>query len=142
MNQNILCQNEAEKKLEQPKISENKIELNHSDTLEKIRNVSMKNEWIDIGGVKKWIRKCPECGVKILCPTEKQAAQSTKKGVKCYPCGIKSRRNYIHSKRGVHIPTTEELSRICPKCKRLITYSTIYVKTHARETTQCAKNVN
>jgi len=93
----------------------NNNEQEPSDTTKITKSDSTQSQWIDIGGVKKWIRHCPECGVEILTKT-KQLALYTRK---CMSCSHK------HQKRARKVYTDVELSRECPKCSNTILHTTL-----------------
>ena len=118
------CQEVVKNLIEPMPKSVNRHASEPSDSTHEIKNDSMKNEWIDIGGVKKWIRTCPECGVEILCPTKRQAVKCTKKGVKCIECGYKNKIVPPRKPKPKRIPTREELTRNCPKCCIELLYKT------------------
>jgi ribosomal protein S27E len=102
----------------------NNNEQEPSDTTKITKSDSTQPQWIDIGGVKKWIRHCPECKVGILCPTKRQAVKCTKKGVKCIECGYKNKIVPPRKPKPKRIPTREELTRNCPKCSIELLYKT------------------
>jgi hypothetical protein len=102
----------------------NNSEQEPSDTTKITKSDSTQPQWIDIGGVKKWIRHCPECEVEILCPTKRQAVKCTKKGVKCIECGYKNKIVPPRKPKPKRIPTQEELTRNCPKCCIELLYKT------------------
>jgi hypothetical protein len=101
----------------------NNNEQEPSDTTKITKSDSMQPEWIDIGGVKKWIRNCPECEVEILCPTKRQATKYTKKGRRCKSCSYKHRIISVRTEKPNTILTKEELTRNCPNCNCEIVYT-------------------
>jgi hypothetical protein len=95
-----------------------------SGSMNETRSGSTMSEWKDIGGVRKWIRNCPECGVEILCSTKRQVVKYTKKGIKCKACGYKNRIVPLPAPRPKRIPSKEDLTRHCPVCKIDLIYKT------------------
>jgi hypothetical protein len=47
---------------------------------------SKKNEWIIIGGVKKWIRNCPKCNGEIYYKNAYEKNRASKKNKQCKSC--------------------------------------------------------
>lgn len=90
-----------------------------NDTTKTIRKGSMESTWKDIGGIKHWLRKCPECGDEAYI----KSSRLSRRTKRCYSCSLKFRRIGIHPKRGIYVPTKEELARNCPKCNCEITYT-------------------
>jgi hypothetical protein len=101
----------------------NNNEQEPSDTTKITKSDSTQPRWIDIGGVKKWIRHCPECGVEILCPTKRQAVKYIKKGRRCKSCSYTHRIISVRTEKPKKIPTKEELTRNCPNCNCEIVYT-------------------
>lgn len=125
INQN-LCQNEAENRsTEHPKSYENKTVCASDGSMHEIRSDSTGKEWIDIGGVKKWVRRCPSCGKAVLCPTKRAVAKAITRGIKCKECGRKSRGYSKRTKKPKKIIPLLELTRQCPKCGVDILYKSL-----------------
>jgi len=59
--QKILCQEEEKNSIAQQRKSESNLVLGPDGSMHEIKTDSMTREWIDIGGQKKWIKKCPSC---------------------------------------------------------------------------------
>lgn len=114
INQN-LCQNEAENRsTEHPKSYENKTVCASDGSMHEIRSDSTGKEWIDIGGAKKWVRRCPSCGVSILYKSLVNRVVGDGKNSTCKDCYNKSIRKY---------QTPDKLVRNCPGCGKEIEYT-------------------
>jgi hypothetical protein len=109
---------EEKNSTEQKKNCLSKIEPELRSIINKTESDSIKNGWRDIGGVRKWIRSCPECGTEILCPTKRQSVRLTKRGAKCRKCFGKSKTKTIDG----------PLVKTCPTCKKTITINDATIK--------------
>ena len=98
------------------------VELDKNDITNDIKNKSMNETWIIIGGKKKWIRKCTVCNDNIYHTTLNQRNNSEKLNTQCRRCYYKKLR------RNKRIITSEDLIRCCPKCNKPIIHSTIWNK--------------
>lgn len=119
-----ICQKDARNSIEQTQKSENRLVLGPDGFMHEIKTDSMKNEWIDIGGAKKWKRKCPECNKDIWVKSK----DLLKTKHLCRECGYK-----LLSKKTKIIRSEEELKRNCPKCESVITYKHIGAKRQAEK---------
>jgi very-short-patch-repair endonuclease/DNA-directed RNA polymerase subunit RPC12/RpoP len=84
----------------------NNNEQEPSDTTKITKSDSMQPQWIDIGGVKKWIRNCPECGSEILYAKPKYQKVCEKRGSRCKDC-----QNKEISKQRKGVPLVKRLGR-------------------------------
>lgn len=84
----------------------------------KTKSNSIKSEWKDIGGIRKWKRYCPTC---------KKEVWATKRDIRnCKSCAtvIKNKHRKKHY-------TEEQLTRVCPSCNCKVLCSTIWNKNRA-----------
>lgn len=66
----IQCQEDEKNSIAVPKKSENNLVLGPDGSMHEIKTDSIGNEWIDIGRVKKMIRRCKVCGeVRFMFPS-------------------------------------------------------------------------
>jgi hypothetical protein len=91
----------------------NNNEQEPSDTTRITKSDSTQPQWKDIGGVKKWIRHCPECGDEIYHGRKDHRDVQYRKKATCKRCQSKKLELY-------KLP--EKLERNCPKCGATITY--------------------
>lgn len=75
---------------------------------------STQPQWKDIGGIRKWIRHCPKCGVEIYYTGKGNCTSAERKRKTCKECQNKKSRKY---------DTPERLERSCPRCGKLIVYN-------------------
>lgn len=120
----LSCQ-EDENAQEPPRLSENKTVKGPDGSMYEIKTDSTENEWIDIGGVKNWVRWCPECKNVIFHREKRRCQRQIKTGARCYRCSLKFRRNcgrprHSHQKT---IVTIDDLTRKCPKCQCNVVYT-------------------
>lgn len=101
---------EDEKSIEPKKNCSSKTEPELRSIINKTENGSTENEWRDIGGVRKWIRSCPECGEEMLCGSIKYKQKSDILKRTCKACTWKNKFGERY------------LIRSCPLCKSEITY--------------------
>lgn len=64
----------------------NNNEQEPSDTTKITKSDSTQTQWKDIGGVKKWIRHCPECDDEIYYSKPKYQKVCEKRGSTCKKC--------------------------------------------------------
>ena len=113
-----ICQTEAENHSTEPsKKFENKTVLGPDGSMYEIRTDSTGREWIDIGGVKKWRRHCPICGVNIWTKSKDLLSSNHR----CKTCGYKKRSEKTKIKY-----TSADFQRQCPKCGRVLTYLSVH----------------
>jgi hypothetical protein len=91
----------------------NNSEQEPSDTTKITKSDSMQPQWIDIGGVKKWIRNCPECGGMIYHGRKDHRDAQVRKNATCKKC---------QSKKAELYKLPDILERNCPICKTIIIY--------------------
>ena len=91
----------------------NNNEQEPSDTTKITKSDSTQPQWKDIGGVKKWIRHCPECGDEITYTDKGNRNTAEKSKRLCKMCLAKSKRLY---------ETPDKLERNCPDCNKVIQY--------------------
>ena len=111
-----------------------------SDTTKITKSDSTQPQWKDIGGVKKWIRHCPECGDEITYTDKGNRNTAEKSKRLCKMCLAKSKRLY---------ETPDKLERNCPDCNKVIQYikgKDLSIKRHrwlrdTRENRSCNKCV-
>jgi len=118
----------------------NNNEQEPSDTTKITKSDSTQPQWKDIGGVKKWIRHCPECGDEITYTDKGNRNTAEKSKRLCKMCLAKSKRLY---------ETPDKLERNCPDCNKVIQYikgKDLSIKRHrwlrdTRENRSCNKCV-
>jgi hypothetical protein len=112
----------------------NNSEQEPSDTTKITKSDSTQPQWIDIGGVKKWIRTCPKCNCRVFHTTERLCKRFI--GKICHKCGIAKATD---TKRKNKVPITpQDLIRNCPQCGIDMTCSCIKYKRKAdRRGTLC-----
>lgn len=91
----------------------NNNEQEPSDTTKITKSDSTQPQWKDIGGVKKWIRHCPECDDEITYTDKGNRNTAEKSKRLCKMCLAKSKRLY---------ETPDKLERNCPDCNKVIQY--------------------
>ena len=75
-----------EENLNQKKKKMKNEELDSINTTNGIKNVSIKETWIIIGGEKKWIRKCPNCNKLLIYSHQSGWYRANKRNCRCSHC--------------------------------------------------------
>jgi hypothetical protein len=123
------CQEVVKNSTEQMPKSESNHVIGPDGFMREIKTDSTKNEWIDIGGVKKWGRECPKCKINIWTKSK----DMLKSGRLCRSCGYKR----------IKIVKEENFIRNCPKCSGIIKYTDTRNRNSAeKKKTECKKCLN
>lgn len=90
----------------------NNNESGGNDITKDIKIKSVKNEWKIIGGEKKWVRNCPDCGELQMYSRKDGLVRANKLKISCPKCYFNRR------------TIKGEWKRNCPSCNKEIQYTT------------------
>jgi len=137
---------EPKKKLENSGI----LELN--DIITEIKNPSVKNECVDIGNKKKWVRNCPQCNKECVYVRKEDVNAAIKLNSKCRSCskrGIStwSKGKYLSEEHKRKISESNKKNfpvpidgwfKHCPVCKKKQIFSkSRYLREAIKKNTLC-----